>query len=86
MIFIHLDSLNTANNLVKVCEQYKECDIDVVHGRHTVDGRSLLGVMAFSGKIVNIVPITDNNLLINFIIRDLKEIGAWVEESSSYDI
>ena len=82
MIFIHLDSIETATNLVKVCEQYKECDIDVVHGRHTVDARSLLGVMAFSGKIVNIVPITDNNLLINFIIRDLKEIGAWVAETN----
>lgn len=79
MIFIHLNSIETATSLVKICEQYNECDIDITHGRHTVDGRSLLGVMAFSGKIVNIVPVTDDNVLITFITRDLKEIGAWVE-------
>jgi hypothetical protein len=82
MIFIHLDSIETATKLVKVCEQYNECDIDVVYGRHTVDGRSLLGVMSFSGKIVNIVPVTDNSLFITYLTRDLKEIGAWVAETN----
>lgn len=82
MIFIHLDSIEIATNLVKICEQYKDCDIDVVHGRHIVDGRSLLGVMAFSGKVVNIVPITDDNVLLTFITKDLKEIGAWTVDTN----
>lgn len=81
MIFIHIDSLETVNHLVKICDKYNQHDIDVVYGRHVVDARSYLGVCSLLGKIVKIMPITDDQLFINFIARELKEIGAWVEDN-----
>ena len=81
MIFINLDTIETVNNLAKTCDKYDKIYIDVIHGRYTVNGRSVLGVCSLMGNIVKVVPDTDDNLLITYIIRDLKEIGAWVEDS-----
>ncbi len=81
MIFINLDSLDTANSLVKVCDEYQDQYIDVVHGRYIVDGKSLLGICSLMGKIVKIVPIINNEKLLENITEDLKNIGAWVEDN-----
>lgn len=78
MIFICVDSLDTVCNIARVCNKYNKIDIDVIYGRYIADGKSVFSVCSYLGKIVKIVPITDDNLLINYIIRDLKEIGAWI--------
>lgn len=77
MVFVTLDSLDKVNALVKVCERYKEVDTDVMHGRYTVDGRSVLGVSSLLGNIVKVCPNTTNKELMCSIIKDLEEIGAW---------
>lgn len=76
MIFLSLDSLDKVSKLTKVCESY-EVDFDVLYGRYTIDGKSVLGVSSLIGHIVKIVPNTDDILLLEYITKDLKEIGAW---------
>ena len=47
MLNYNLDSLQSAEKLVRLCEKYRdemELDIDIICGRQTVDGRSLLGL------------------------------------------
>lgn len=78
MIFLQLDSLQTANSLVAVCDRHKDYNIDIHHGRYTVDGRSLLGVCSLLGKIVKVDLVTTAEN-IPAIEKELKEIGAWTE-------
>lgn len=80
MVFITLDSLNKINELVKVCERYKEVDIDIMHGRYTVDGRSVLGTASLLGNIVKVCPNTNDESVMNSIINDLEKIGAWEQK------
>ena len=78
MIFLNLDGLNKVEQLVKVCEKY-EIYVDVVHGRYTINGKSVLGVSSLIGNIVKIVPATKDKLLLGYIVKDLESIGAWVQ-------
>ena len=50
MIFLNLDSLDKASNLTKVCEKY-DVDFDVLYGRYTIDGKSVLGVASLISPI-----------------------------------
>lgn len=78
MFLIKLEDLNVVNKLTRICEQYKEkMDIDIVNGRYTVDGASVLGVSSLLGNIVKIIPNTDNVALLDFFYNDIKDIGAW---------
>lgn len=81
MILINLDSLDIVTQLTRVCEKY-EADTDVIYGRYVVNGKSVLGVSSLIGKIVKIEPNTNDKLLLSYITRDLKEIGAWTEEKN----
>lgn len=76
MVLYNLDTLEKVNKLTKVCDRY-EIDIDVLCGRYIINGRSVLGVSSLIGNIVKIQPITDDKLLKAYVIRDLKEIGAY---------
>lgn len=60
MLNYNLDSAQSAEKLIRLCEKYRdemELDVDVIHGRQTVDGCSLLGVSSLIGKFVTIRPI-----------------------------
>lgn len=60
MLNYNLDSLQSAEKLVRLCEKYRdemELDIDVIYGRQTVDGCSLLGVTSLIGHFVTVSPI-----------------------------
>ena len=76
MVLYNLDTLEKVNKLTKVCDRY-EIDIDVLCGRYIINGRSVLGVSSLIGNIVKIQPVTDDKLLKAYVIRDLKEIGAY---------
>ena len=83
MIFIKLDSLETVNKFVNICTRYKEKTyVDVVYGRYTLDGCSVLGVSSLIGNIVKIIPSTDDALLLGYLRKDLEEIGAWVQKTN----
>ena len=60
MLNYNLDSVQSAEKLVRLCEKYRdemELDIDVIYGRQTVDGCSLLGVTSLIGHFVTVIPI-----------------------------
>ena len=78
MVFLNLDTLDKANKLVKICEKY-DIDFDVLYGRYIIDGKSVLGVTSLIGHIIKIIPNTNDILLLEYIIKDLEEIGAWVQ-------
>lgn len=78
MYFLKLDTLETANGLSKVCERYKEyMDVDIVYGRQTIDGRSVLGVVSLLGHIVKVVPVTKDDILIKDFYIDIEKLGAY---------
>ena len=82
MIFINIDTLNTAADVAKVCERYKgTMFVDIVHGRYTVDGCSLLGVASLSGNIVKVEPSTDDPDILKVFIKDIKSIGGWTQDT-----
>lgn len=60
MLNYNLDSVKSAEKLVRLCEKYRdemELDVDVIYGRQTVDGCSLLGVSSLIGNFVSINPV-----------------------------
>ena len=71
------------NKFVNICTRYKEKTyVDVVYGRYTLDGCSVLGVSSLIGNIVKIIPSTDDALLLGYLRKDLEEIGAWVQKTN----
>lgn len=77
MLNYNLDSVQSAERLVRLCEKYRddmELDIDVTHGRQTVDGRSLLGVISLIGHFVTVKPQTDDKSIAERFSEDLERI------------
>lgn len=74
MLNYNLDSVQAANKLVQLCEKYHEdMDIDIVHGRQVIDGRSLLGVFSLIWHFVTVNPIGTNNEKIKEFEKELKD-------------
>lgn len=59
MLSCRLSDVNTAEQLVVICRQFQE-DIDVIHGRYIIDGKSTLGVVSLIGNIVSLEINTSN--------------------------
>lgn len=73
MLNYNLDSVQSAERLIRLCEKYRDdTEVDVICGRQTVDGRSLLGVMSLIGHFVTVKPQTDNEDVINKFSDDLE--------------
>ena len=57
MLSFNLDSKESAEKLIRLCEKYRDdVEVDVICGRQTVDGRSLLGVISLIGHFVTVKP------------------------------
>ena len=77
MLSFNLDSVQSAERLIRLCEKYRddmELDIDVIHGRQTVDGCSLLGVTSLIGKFVSVVPVGRDEDAIQRFSEELERI------------
>lgn len=75
MFYIKLSTLEVINNLVRICDRYKDkMDIDMLYGRYTVNAASYLGVMSLMGNIVEIKPISDDEVLIKELLDELETI------------
>ena len=49
MLNYNIDSVQSAEKLIRLCEKYHDdMDIDIMHGRAVVDGCSLLGVTSYT--------------------------------------
>lgn len=60
MLNYNIDSVQSAEKLIRLCEKYRdemELDIDIIYGRQTIDGCSLLGVASLIGKFVTVSTI-----------------------------
>lgn len=74
MLNYNLDSIQSAEKLVKLCERHCDiADIDVNCGRHSIDGRSLMGVISLIGNFVTVNPQTDDQ----DIIRKFEDPIQW---------
>lgn len=75
MLSFNLDSKESAEKLIRLCEKYRDdTEIDVICGRQTVDGRSLLGVISLIGHFVTVKPQTDDKSIVERFGEDLKRI------------
>ena len=73
MLSFNIDSRESAEKLIRLCEKYRDdTEVDVICGTQTVDGRSLLGVMSLIGHFVTVKPQTDNEYVINKFSDDLE--------------
>lgn len=68
MLSFNLNSKESAENLIRLCEKYHDSmEVDVVHGRQTVDGCSLMGVISLLGNFVTVRPnCEDKELILKF--------------------
>lgn len=57
MLSFNLNSKKSAEDLIKLCEKYRDdVEVEVIHGNQTVNGCSLLGVFSLIGNFVGIKP------------------------------
>lgn len=55
MLSFNLNSKKSAEDLIKLCEKYRDdVEVEVIHGSQTVNGCSLLGVFSLIGNFVGI--------------------------------
>lgn len=75
MVSFNLDSRESAEKLIRLCEKYRDdTEVDVICGRQTVDGRSLLGVMSLIGHFVTVKPQTNDKSIVERFSEDLERI------------
>ena len=77
MLNYNLDSVKSAERLIRLCEKYRDCnglDIDIIHGRQTVDGCSLLGVTSLIGRFVTVAPNTTDKEMLQKFAEELERI------------
>lgn len=57
-----LNSPELVNDLCNLCDRYKnKFDVDIVCGRYSVDGNSVLGVLQLFGRTVTVMPLVCEN-------------------------
>ena len=71
--------INQVNALCAICDA-EDFDVNVMCGRICVDGRSVMGVMEMCGRVVTIVPITNDDFKVEEFFRKLEKIGAYKSE------
>lgn len=72
---IKLNTIDDVKNFVKICEQYKECSIDVKQGRWVIDGKSILGV--FSLNLIENLNVTIDTENKSSEFNFYKDIEKW---------
>ena len=75
MLNYNIDSVQSAEKLIRLCEKYHDdMDIDIMNGRTVVDGRSLLGVTSLIGRFVTVVPNTADKEMLQKFAEELERI------------
>ena len=55
MLNFNLNSKKSVEDLIKLCEKYRDdVEVEVIHGNQTVNGCSLPGVLSLIGNFVGI--------------------------------
>lgn len=75
MLSFNLNSKESAESLIRLCEKYHDSiEVDIIHGRQTVDGCSLMGVISLLGNFVTIRPNCEDEKLIQKFADELERI------------
>lgn len=75
MLNFNLNSRVAAEKLIRLCESYKNVmSVDVVCGRQTLDGCSMLGVVSLIGNFVTVIPNSDDENIIKRFSEKLEAI------------
>ena len=71
--------LNTAKEVmmfVNICGQF-DCDVNCKHGRYIIDGKSIIGMINFIDKDIEVDFNCDDERVVE-LFRD--EIQLWIQE------
>ena len=75
MLSFNLNSKKSAEDLIKLCEKYRDdVEVEVIHGNQTVNGCSLLGVFSLLGKFVGIKPYSRDERAVKRFAEELERI------------
>ena len=75
MLSFNLNSKKSAEDLIKLCEKYRDdVEVEVIHGNQTVNGCSLLGVFSLIGDFVGIKPDSRDERAVQMFAEELERI------------
>ena len=75
MLSFNLNSKESAENLIRLCEKYHDdMEVDIIHGRQIVDGCSLMGVISLLGNFVTVRPNCEDEEMIQKFSDELEGI------------
>ena len=75
MLSFNLNSKKSAEDLIKLCEKYRDdVEVEVIHGNQTVNGCSLLGVFSLIGNFVGIKTDSRNENAVKKFAEELERI------------
>lgn len=74
LIAFKIETLDDAQNLVNVCDKYP-FNIDVIYRAQTIDAKSFLGVTSLLGNYVSVIPVTNDEEMLNKLENEIKPIS-----------
>ena len=75
MLNFNLNSKKSAEDLIKLCEKYRDdVEVEVIHGNQTVNGCSLLGVFSLIGNFVGIIADSRDESAVQRFAEELERI------------
>lgn len=75
MLSFNLNSKKSAEDLIKLCEKYRDdVEVEVIHGNQIVNGCSLLGVFSLIGNFVGIKPDSRDERAVKRFVEELERI------------
>ena len=75
MLSFNLNSKKSAEDLIKLCEKYRDdVEVEVIHGNQTVNGCSLLGVFSLIGNFVGIIADSRDESAVQRFAEELERI------------
>lgn len=75
MLNFNLNSKKSAEDLIKLCEKYRDdVEVEVIHGNQIVNGCSLLGVFSLIGNFVGIKADSRDESAVQRFAEELERI------------
>ena len=75
MLSFNLNSKKSAEDLIKLCEKYRDdVEVEVIYRNQTVNGCSLLGVFSLIGNFVGIKPDSRDERAVQRFAEELERI------------
>ena len=75
MLNFNLNSKKSAEDLIKLCEKYRDdVEVEVIHGNQIVNGCSLLGVFSIIGNFVGIKADSRDESAVQRFAEELERI------------